>query len=99
MIGMADENQQPNQQPPTNAGDKEVTIGKYKIKVLRDACISAASCVAVAANTFELDSEKKAVVKEGSTDDADTILMAAQSCPTKAIIVIDTETGKQVWPE
>jgi ferredoxin len=86
-------------QPIQATGDKEVIIGKYKIKVLRDGCIGAASCVAVAASTFQLDNENKAVIQEGSTDSSDTILMAAQSCPTKAIIVIDTETGKQVWPE
>lgn len=98
---MADANQNPpqnNSQPTQGGGDKEVIIGKYKVKVLRDACIGAASCIAVAANTFELDSENKAVIKEGSTDSPDTILMAAQSCPTKAIVVIDTETGQQVWP-
>jgi len=99
-----DQNQNPpaqgdqGQQPAQGGGDKEVTVGKYKIKVLRDACIGAASCVAVAAATFQLDSENKAVVQEGSADPADTILMAAQSCPTKAIVVIDTETGQQVWP-
>ena len=85
-------------QPVQSGGDKEVVIGKYKIKVLRDACIGAASCVAVAATTFQLDNENKAVIQEGSTDVSDTILMAAQSCPTKAIIIIDTETGQQVWP-
>lgn len=96
---MDDTNNPDDQQQPQSGGDKEVVIGKYKVKVVRDACISAASCVAVAAATFELDDENKAVIKEGSTDPEETILMAAQSCPTKAIIITDNETGKQVWPE
>ena len=78
--------------------DKEVKIGKYTVKVVRNGCIGAATCVAVAANTFKLDQENKAVIIEGSTDAESTILMAAQSCPTKAIVIIDSETGKQVWP-
>jgi ferredoxin len=75
-----------------------VTIGKYKVKVDRGLCIGAASCVAVSPGVFELDKENKAIFKEGANDTLENILMAAQSCPTKAIIVIDTETGKQVWP-
>lgn len=78
--------------------DKVVTIGKYQVRVIRNTCIGAASCVAVSPITFVLDQEKKAVIKEGSTETPENILMAAQSCPTQAIIVIDTETGKQVWP-
>jgi ferredoxin len=103
----ANQPQQPSK-PPQNggapaqdsqSGDKEVIIGKYKVKVVRDGCIGAASCVALAAATFKLDDENKAVILEGSEDAAESILMAAQSCPTKAIIITDTETGKQVWPE
>ncbi|MBN1168925.1 ferredoxin [Candidatus Woesebacteria bacterium] len=93
----ADQNQQQN--PPASSDDKEVTIGKYKVKVVRNACISAASCVALAAGTFKLDDESKAVILEDSQDSEEAILMAAQSCPTKAIIITDAETGKQVWPE
>ena len=78
-------------------GDKIVQIGKYKVQVVRDLCIGAASCLAFSPNSFTLDEEKKAVITEGSVDEAN-IVMAAQSCPTKAIIVEDTETGQQVWP-
>ena len=78
--------------------DKEVQVGKYKVKVLRDACIGAASCIAVSPNVFELDTENKAVVKSGADDVPENILLAAQSCPTKAIVIIDTESGQQVWP-
>ncbi len=78
--------------------DKEVQIGKYKIKVVRNICIGAATCVGVSPVTFELDPEKKAIIKEGSTETPENVLLAAQACPTQAIIVIDTETGKQVWP-
>lgn len=84
--------QQPEQ------GDKEVTLGKYKVTVIRKLCIGAAACVGVSPATFTLDSEKKAVITEGSTDSPENILLAAQACPTAAIVIIDTETGKQVWP-
>lgn len=80
------------------AEENSTQVGKYQIKVLRDSCISAAACVAVAPDVFELDAEKKAVVKEGANDTEQNIIMAAQACPTKAIVIIDTETGKQVWP-
>ncbi len=79
--------------------DKVVQIGKYKVQVIRNLCIGAASCIAVSPAVFQLDGESKAVIQEGATDSEENILMAAQSCPTKAIIVTDTETGKQVWPE
>lgn len=78
--------------------DKEVQIGKYKVKVIRDLCISAGTCIAVSPQVFEFDDKNIAVIKDGATDEEANILMAAQSCPTKAITVIDTETGKQVWP-
>lgn len=81
-----------------SVADKEVQIGKYKVKVVRGACIGAATCVAVSPQVFQLDSENKAVISEGATDAEANILMAAQSCPTNAIVIIDTETGKQVWP-
>lgn len=77
--------------------DKIVQIGKYKVQVVRDLCIGAASCIAFSPDTFELDDEKKAIIHEDSSDE-ENIIMAAQSCPTKAIIVENTETGEQVWP-
>jgi len=82
---------------PKPTEDKEVQIGKYKVKVIKSLCIGAASCIAVSPNIFKLDGENKAVILEGQ-DTPENILMAAQSCPTKAIIVIDTETNTQVWP-
>lgn len=36
----------------------------YKVKVDRLLCIGTADCVAIAPNTFELDDEAKAVVKD-----------------------------------
>jgi len=71
---------------------------KWKITVDSDLCIGAASCVALAAKTFALDSENKAVVLEGEGDPPDLIKLAAESCPTKAIILVNDETGKQEYP-
>lgn len=71
---------------------------RWKITIDRDLCIGAASCVALAMKTFELDGENKAVVLEGEGDLPDLIKLAAESCPTKAIILFDDETGKQEYP-
>lgn len=93
--------EQQNQTPAngqTPQEDKIIRIGKYNVQVLRDVCIGAATCVAIAASTFELDAENKAVIKDGSTDTPDAILMGAQACPTKAIVITDAETGEKIWP-
>jgi len=95
---MTDDQSQPLPQTDDN-GDKFVQVGKYKIKVIRDLCIAAASCIAVSPNVYELDDQQKAIIKPGADDTPENLLMSAQSCPTKAIVVIDTETGKQIWPE
>lgn len=73
-----------------------------KIVVDRDLCIGAASCVAVSGETWELDNENKAVITNAgaganAADDA-TLLMSAQSCPTKAILLFD-KSGNKVFPK
>ncbi len=69
-----------------------------KIKVDRELCTSVATCVAVAPNTFELDNEGIAIIKDPKGDDKETILQAAKSCPVDAIIVYD-DAGKQIYPK
>ena len=81
-----------------------------KVTVDRNLCIGAASCVMAEGDVFELDAENKAVLKlkggaknsgpaersalEGGADDK--ILLAAQSCPTKAKF-LHAEDGPQVY--
>lgn len=68
-----------------------------KIIIDRDLCIGAASCIAVADGTYELDGENKAVVLDPNLVDDDTLIMSAQSCPTKAISLFDKD-GQQIFP-
>lgn len=91
--------------------NKKIKIGK--IVVDKDLCIGAASCVAVAPGVYELNGENKAVVlkKDGTKNfgpvqkqelldqqiDDETLLLAAQSCPTNAISVYD-ENGNKIYP-
>jgi ferredoxin len=71
----------------------------HKITIDRKACIGAATCIVLAPDAFELDKENIAIVKANAlTADDDTLLMAAQSCPTGAIILYD-ETDKQIFPQ
>jgi len=71
----------------------------HTVKVIRDKCIGAASCAAVAPKTFKLDDQNKAVVIQttGDPDGDEEILLSAQSCPTAAIEVYD-KSGKKIWP-
>ena len=68
-----------------------------KIRIDRNLCIGAGPCTVAAPETFELDSELKAVVKNPSGNNSETILDAAKSCPVLAIILED-EDGKQIYP-
>jgi ferredoxin len=69
-----------------------------KIVVDRDLCIAAASCIAVSGATFELDNENKVIVIDPNAVDDETLMMAAESCPTKAIILFD-KNNKQIYPK
>ena len=68
-----------------------------KIVIDRDLCIGAATCVTIAPGVFQMDEENKAYLVDMEGTDAETILLAAESCPTKAIFLYDEE-GKQVYP-
>lgn len=54
--------------------------------------------MALAAATFALDSENKAVILDENGDVPESIRLAAESCPTKAIILENSETGEQEYP-
>lgn len=78
-----------------------------KIKVIYDksTCIGAAACAAMDPKYFEIDSDGKAILKgakevEGKfvleIDDNDDTYQAAESCPVRAIKLINLETGEEI---
>ncbi|CAN5206064.1 hypothetical protein BH09PAT2_BH09PAT2_08830 [soil metagenome] len=75
-----------------------VNVRTLKVFVEKDLCIGAATCVAIAPNTFNLDSEAKAIILDSIEADTDeTILDAARGCPTAAIFIED-DKGNRIFP-
>jgi ferredoxin len=70
-----------------------------RIEIDRNLCIGAAPCVAVAGSVFQLDDEGKAIVIDPKGADDETIIMAAQSCPVRAITIYNEETGEKIFPK
>lgn len=82
---------------PTEPAPSDGAIARIEID--RELCIGAASCVAIAPEAFELDTENKATLKpgwRGLTDEQ--LLNAAKSCPVAAILVYGRD-GKRIFPE
>lgn len=76
-----------------------VKVKNFKVWVDRDLCIGAATCVAVAPKTFLMDEEAKAIIIDtADTEDDATVIDAAKSCPTAAIVIED-EKGERVFPK
>lgn len=83
-------------------------MGKYKIVYDRDACIGAASCVAIEPNFWSLDKENKAILSDGKKENGSTFtreidekdfpsnLDAAKACPVNCIHIIEKDTKKQI---
>lgn len=74
-----------------------VKKGDVEIRVIRDKCIGAATCVVYAPSTFDLDEDNIAIIKKGDWDRLVKIVAAAQSCPVLAIEVV--VKGKKVYPK
>ncbi len=80
------------------------TVGKYTIKLIQSKCIAAASCVAISPDIFKLNEANLVELVEGGNDEAENILLAAQSCPTGAIEIYEDDPAagsgqeRRVWP-
>jgi curved DNA-binding protein CbpA len=76
--------------------------GRFHIFIEPALCMAFGSCETLAPNVFVVDKDKminpKATVKSETGDDFETILDAARTCPTKAIIIRDRYTGEQIYP-
>ncbi|GEM_PF-467393 len=72
---------------------------RYLVKIDQAKCISSASCVSIAPDTFQLNNQQKSEVRAQEADSDDLKLQAAQACPAGAITIIDRETKQVVWPE
>lgn len=83
----------------TNNPSVERVIRGYVMKIDRNLCIGAGTCVALAPKAWALDSEAKAIILDTSSEESDQALMdAAKGCPVAAITITETATGKQLFP-
>jgi ferredoxin len=73
-------------------------IRNLTMRIDRNLCIGAATCIAIAPKAWALDDEAKAIILDSATEETDeTLIEAAKGCPVAAIFITD-ETGKQVFP-
>ena len=87
-----------NPKDPNNPSGP-VPVRKLRVKVDRDLCIGAATCLALATKTFALDPDAKAVILETAEEDSDELIIdAARGCPTAAISIVD-ENGNKIFPK
>ena len=84
---------------------KESYSRPVTIRVDENVCVSNSVCVSLAPTVFQLRKQEAptifapvAVVVDPNGADNDTIIQAAEMCPTGAIIVEDAETGERIHP-
>jgi molecular chaperone DnaJ len=82
--------------------DLDIPKSQYEIIVEPSLCLAFGSCETLAPKVFVVEKNKrinpKAIVKSETGADFETILDAAKTCPTKAIIIIDRYTGERIYP-
>lgn len=100
---MSDQNDNPpagGQQQPADDADPKVqkSVRGLTIRIDRNLCIGAGTCIAVAPKAWELDDEAKAILLETADQETDeNLIESARACPVAAIFVTD-DTGKQIFP-
>jgi curved DNA-binding protein CbpA len=91
-----------NRSPKINTGFLDTPKGRFHIIVEPSLCMAFGSCETLAPKVFVVEKHKmfnpKAKVESETGADFESILSAAQTCPTKAIKIIDRYTGEQIYP-
>ena len=93
-------------------GEQEIVTSdgrRLKVSIDQSKCLGAMSCVTEAPSVFAYDDTNVGVwrkqreplgmreVEEGKVD-SEALMLAAESCPYKAISIIDAETGEEILP-
>jgi molecular chaperone DnaJ len=82
--------------------DIDTPKGRFHIIVEPSLCMAFGSCETLAPKIFVVEKNKminpKARIASETGASLEAILAAAQTCPTKAIKIIDRYTGEQVFP-
>jgi ferredoxin len=73
-------------------------MAKLKTTVNKARCIASEDCIQTAPGVFQLDDEGKSEVYNQTGAADAVILAAARGCPAKAIVVVDEESGVQLFP-
>ena len=86
----------------TNVDLLDIPKGRFHIIVEPSLCMAFGSCETLAPKVFVVEKNKnfnpKAKVESEIGGTFEQILSAAQTCPTKAIKIIDRYTGEQIYP-
>ncbi len=99
----------PRQEHTTKAPEIHVTAsgldlpkGRFQITVEPSLCLAFGSCEILAPKVFVVEKNKrinpKARIESEIGAKFESILAAAQTCPTKAIKIVDRYTGEQIYP-
>ena len=84
---------------------KERYLRPITIRIDEDICVANGVCVGLAPTVFQLKKQEAptifaplAYIVDPYGADNDTIIQAAEMCPTGAIIIEDAETGERIHP-
>lgn len=94
--------------PSERQSTSEEKASGLRVEVDGDKCLGFGSCVIVAPDVFRLDERpgqgvfqsraKLDVLDDAGGKDFDNLRIAAQSCPTQAIVIVDRKTGRHIYP-
>ena len=73
-------------------------MAKLKTTVNKAKCIASEDCIQTAPGVFQLDGDGKSEVYNPTGAADNVIVAAARACPAKAIVVVDEESGPQLFP-
>ena len=73
-------------------------MAKINVVVVTEKCQGYGACAKVSPEVFRLNADKKAEAGDPSAAADDVVLRAARSCPYRAVIVTNTQTGEQLIP-
>jgi len=73
-------------------------VRRLRVEVDYHRCVGSSICVLTAPRTFALNEHGQSTVTDPEGDPVETVLEAAEGCPTMAITVFDADTGEQLFP-